>query len=340
MIRVPPAVLAPPRAAAEDDGALHPLRARQLLLHVLEFWIVLGDVFVHCAGFVELALALEIQRQVVHQVEQAVVDLVDALELVERHVELALALEGQAEHLVALGALGVRGLLALLGDAELLHRHEQMAEHQQQGRRGQLEPQGAAGKQHELGHQQGDHQAGRDQGGTHRRQPGHGEGEVGGEQQEQRQLGPAGPGWARIVVLLQQARHGVRQGQHWRHRRRHRGGEAGADAARGGTDQDDLVLVLLHRDLAGVDVVERIDRERRLAVAAVVEMRVHAQLRIGADAQAAQRHAFAQAHLDVGGLPGSRPAQPPSATGRDRTRRSTAGPAAPGGCRRRDRASS
>src|SRR3546814_17452869 len=87
-----------------------------------------GDVLIRGLGFVELALALEIKRKVVDQIEQAVVDWLHAAEFLERHVELSLTLEGEAEHAVRLCAFDFAGLLEVFRDVEFLDGHERMAE--------------------------------------------------------------------------------------------------------------------------------------------------------------------------------------------------------------------
>jgi hypothetical protein len=100
-------------------------------LDVAELRIVVEDVAERRLGLVELALALEIQRQVVDVLHHLVILRAQA-EFVESHVELALALEGQAKHAVGLGGFRVGFFLAALGDEEALDRQQQMA-HQQAG---------------------------------------------------------------------------------------------------------------------------------------------------------------------------------------------------------------
>ncbi len=77
-------------------------------------------------------------------------------------------------------------------------------------------------------------------------------------------------------------------------------GECRSDAGRGGPDQDDLVGVLAGRDLAAQDVEERVDGERRPAVARTVELRLDAAGVVGSDAQLADLDALAGQDLDVG----------------------------------------
>src|SRR3546814_9288994 len=75
-------------AATENHGFGQFLCARQFLRHVAESLVETGDVLIRGLGFVELALALEIKRKVIDQIEQAVVDWLHAAEFLERHVEL------------------------------------------------------------------------------------------------------------------------------------------------------------------------------------------------------------------------------------------------------------
>jgi hypothetical protein len=76
-------------------------------------------VLVHGLGLVELALALEVQRQVVQVVHHGVAH-GHAAEAVEGHVQLALALQGQAHHAVGFGRLLVGLELARLGHRKRL----------------------------------------------------------------------------------------------------------------------------------------------------------------------------------------------------------------------------
>jgi hypothetical protein len=107
-------------------------------------------VLVHGLGLVELALALEIERQVV-QVGHHLVAQRHALEPVEGRVELALALQRQAHHAVGLGRLLVGLHLAGFGDQEALGGERQVPDQQHRRRQHQLQPGRAAGKQAVLG---------------------------------------------------------------------------------------------------------------------------------------------------------------------------------------------
>src|SRR6266705_5014018 len=83
--------------APEDDRFRHLLGARQFRLEIPEFRVVVGHVAERRFGLVELALALEVEREIVEIVHHGVVQR-HLAEVVEGHVELALPLEGEAEH--------------------------------------------------------------------------------------------------------------------------------------------------------------------------------------------------------------------------------------------------
>ena len=89
-------------AAAQNDGFRQILCAVESGLQVPVVLVVTGHVFVHRLGLVELPLALEIKRQVVHVVHQRVGER-HAAETVEGHVQLSLALQRQAHHAVGFG---------------------------------------------------------------------------------------------------------------------------------------------------------------------------------------------------------------------------------------------
>ncbi len=125
--------------AAENDGFGQLLGAIDAGLDVAELRVVIEDVTERRLGLVELALALKIQRQVVDVLHDLVILRAQA-EFVEGHVELALPLEGQAEHAVGLRGGRVRLLLAALGDDEALDRKQQMPKEQQTRRHHQLQP--------------------------------------------------------------------------------------------------------------------------------------------------------------------------------------------------------
>src|SRR4029079_8978389 len=72
-----------------------------------------------------------------------------------------------------------------------------------------------------------------------------------------------------------------------------------ADSSGSRADQHDLVGVFLGGDLAGEDVIERVDLEGGAAVAIPVEIGVHQRARVGADLQAPELHVFAEVDLDV-----------------------------------------
>ena len=101
------------RRAAEDDRLRQLLRAVQALADVAELRIEGRHVAEAALRLVELAAALEVEREAVDVLHHLVVQRRLA-ELVERHVELALLLEGEAEHAVGFGACEVGGFLAAL----------------------------------------------------------------------------------------------------------------------------------------------------------------------------------------------------------------------------------
>ena len=145
----------------EKHGFRHLFGALQALCHVAELRIEVCNIAEHRLGLVELPLALVVERQVVHVFQQAGVHRTLA-ELVEGHVQLALALEGQAEHAVGLGRIQVRLFLAPLRHQEALGGQQQVAHQQQRGWHHQLEPQQLGRHQREVGGQQRRQDAGGD----------------------------------------------------------------------------------------------------------------------------------------------------------------------------------
>ena len=117
--------------------------------------------FVHGFGLVELALALEIQGQVVHVAHHRVAH-GDTAEPVKRHVELALALQSKAHHAVGFGRLFVRLQFARLRHQEPLRRQGQVPDRQQHGGQHQLDPGGSTRQQPIFGTQHGHEQHQRD----------------------------------------------------------------------------------------------------------------------------------------------------------------------------------
>ena len=83
----------------------------------------------HGLGLVELALTLEIERQIVEVFHQMIIERT-ATELVEGCVELPLPLIGQTEHAVGFGRFKFGFFLAALGKKEVLGGQQQMAEQQ------------------------------------------------------------------------------------------------------------------------------------------------------------------------------------------------------------------
>ena len=137
------------RGPAEDDRLGKLLGAVEALLDVAELGVERRHVAEDALGLVELAAALEVERERVEVLHHLLVERRLA-ELVERHVQLALLLEGEPEHAVGLGALGVRLLLAALGDEVALGGEQRVADHEQRRRQHQLQPQPGAGHEPEV----------------------------------------------------------------------------------------------------------------------------------------------------------------------------------------------
>ena len=83
------------RLAPQHDGFRQVLRPIQLGLQILVVLVVGGHVLVHRLGLVELALAFEVQRQVVQVAHDGITHW-HAAKAVECGVELLLPLQGQA----------------------------------------------------------------------------------------------------------------------------------------------------------------------------------------------------------------------------------------------------
>ncbi len=92
-------IAAPPSTATKNHGFRELLGAVQAGFDVTKLRIEIENIAKHRLGLVELSLAFEIERQVVHVLQQLVIQRAFA-KLVEGHVELTLALEGQTEHAV------------------------------------------------------------------------------------------------------------------------------------------------------------------------------------------------------------------------------------------------
>ena len=107
------------RAAAEDHRLGELLGARDLLADIAELGVEGVDVAEHRLGLVELALALEIEAEVVEVVGERLGHR-HLPELVPGEVELALSLVGEAEHAVRLRRALVGLDLGALGDDEAL----------------------------------------------------------------------------------------------------------------------------------------------------------------------------------------------------------------------------
>ncbi|MCY1366047.1 hypothetical protein D9M69_529240 [compost metagenome] len=93
------------RASPEHHRLRQVLRSLQTPLNIGVVAVQLGHVLVHRFGLVELALALEVQRQVLEVVHQCVAEW-HAAHAVKGHVQLPLPLQRQAHH-----AVGLRRLL-------------------------------------------------------------------------------------------------------------------------------------------------------------------------------------------------------------------------------------
>ena len=112
--------------ATQYDRLRQILGPVQFRLQILVVLVVGRHVLIHGLGLVELALAFEIQRQVVHIAHHRVAH-GNPAETVKSHVELTLALQSQAHHAVGLRRFFVRFELARLGYQEALGRQRQVA---------------------------------------------------------------------------------------------------------------------------------------------------------------------------------------------------------------------
>ena len=248
---------------------------------------------------VELPLALEVEGQVVQVVHHRAVERYLA-EFVKRHVELALALERQAQHTIGLRGFDIRLLLAGFGDDITLGGQEQMPNQQKRGRHHQLDPHAGRYHQREVGRHQRDQDAQGDQRRRPRLQFRQQGDQIGGDQQENQQFQPNRPGRGHKEMLGQNRRHGVGGDFDRRQGRRHRCHEAGADTGSGCPDQHDFAGIALGGvDLAGDHVVKRVDLKRPLVAAILVEKSEHPRTGIGGDRQLAQAQLLAPDDLDV-----------------------------------------
>ena len=119
-----------PAAAAQDNRLRHRLGTFALLCQIFEVRVVACHVIVDRLGFVELALTLKIQRQVIQIVHQLVVKR-HLAKFVKRHVKLTLALESQTQHAIRLSGFGIGLLLARFGQDEALGHQKDMPHYQQ-----------------------------------------------------------------------------------------------------------------------------------------------------------------------------------------------------------------
>ena len=287
-----------PRRTAQDHRFGQVLGAHDLLPEILVFRVIGGHVLIHRLRLVELSLAFKIQREVVHVVHHRVVER-HLAELVERHVQLTLPLERQAQHAVGLGRFHIRLLLAGLGNDIPLGCQQQMPDEQQCGRHHQLDPHGGRHHQYEVRDHQHHQNAQRDHGRRPCLEPRQQSDQVGSHQDENQKLQVRRPARHHEEVLGQYRRHRVRHLFHGRHRRRHRRRETGTDPCRRRADQHDLVGILRRRNLACQHIVKRIDLKRLLAVPILVVIRVHLVQLIGRDCELAKLQLFAPRNLDV-----------------------------------------
>ena len=178
--------------SAEHDGLGQVLGTVELGLQVLVVLVVGSHVLVHGLGLVELALALEVQRQAVQVAHHGVTERNPA-EAVERGIKLTLTLQRQAHHAIGFSRLLVGLQFAGLGDQETLGGQSQMPDDQQHRRQHQLEPGRIARQQAELGAKQADKCHQRDDCCHARRQARQHRDDVGRHQQEQGQRRPHTP---------------------------------------------------------------------------------------------------------------------------------------------------
>ena len=174
-----------------------------------------------------------------------------------------------------------------------------MADHQESERLHQLQPHALARHEDEVRGEQKRRNADSRPSPHARGEPWQQHDQVGRDQDKHQELNPDSPGRAHKEMFLQYRRHRVRERQHRRHCGRDRCGRKLRLARCGKSNQDDLVPILVDRDLAGVNIVKRIDLERRSAVAILVEICVHQQGRIGRDLELAEPHALAKLDRDV-----------------------------------------
>ena len=237
-----------------------------------------------------MPLALEIQRQVVHVLHQLHVHRALA-ELVESHVELPLALKRKAKHAIRFCRVSIGFLLATLADQKTLGRQQQVPDQQQGCGHHQLEPEQLRRHQHEVRADQCEQKATGNTGGNACLDTRQQTDQVGGDQQKHALLHPEAPAGSDKEMLRQQTRHGVSLEDHRRHARIDRRHEETAETCRRRPDQDDLVAVLVVRNLAALNIKERIDREcGATGFSIFVKEGQHPALGIGANAQTAKIH--------------------------------------------------
>ncbi len=277
------------RGAWQHHGFRQTPGPPQTGLHLGIASVQTGHVFVDRLHLVELALALEVQRQLLQVVHQRPA-VGHAPEPIESQVELALPLQRQPHHAVGFGRLFIGLHLARFGGEKTPRGQHQMPQQQQRSGEHQRQPGGRGREQAVLHPQQQRKQAGGGPGTGGGRQARQQREKVGRHQQQRRQHHGAGPDRLPDEVAVQDARRGVRQDDRGRERGRHRCVEWCAHAGCRGADDDDLAGVFRGRNLAGDDVVERVHGERRAAIAIGVELGQHGARGIGLDARAPQQH--------------------------------------------------
>ena len=191
-------------AAAKHHGLGHVLGAIEFGLQVFVVLVISGHVLIDRLRLVELPLALEIQCQVIQVAHHGVVHRY-AAKAVERHVELALALQRQAHHAVGLCRLLVRLQLAGLRHQEAFGGEGQMPDRQQGRRQHQFDPGCATRQEEKFSAQQSDKGDQRDNGRGTGRKPWQQGNYVSRHQQKHRHGGPYCPAWLHNEMLAQDA---------------------------------------------------------------------------------------------------------------------------------------
>ena len=260
---------------------------------VLEVLVHRADVLVDLHRLVELALAFEVERQAVENVLHGIVHRALA-EFLERHVQHALALEGEAEHLVGFRRLAFQHFRALLGDQVALRDHHRVAGHQHDRRIRHLQPVAVGGEQvnaaadGERQQHDGDDRAVT---GLHVRD---GERNKEREHDQQRQLGLARPFRTNQVLAVDDVLNHIGVDRHARELRADGRGVEVAAAGGDHADEDDFAVEHLGRDLL-VAHVGKLDPGQVVQLGVIHQ---HAPLRIHRNVGAAQ-HQFLAGRVAV-----------------------------------------